>query len=200
MAHHTPRPRGTQPQCLYWPLKFSVALPLQLAYVGSAISIMRPVKCVLQAPKVAAGAATLCRRVQGVMNGLAVLLTELCLPLGEEAAASACDARSGELVLYFWLLGFGMLLPLYVLYVNELVRKRSFLQQWQQQQEAAAAGGQQQQQGSVDGPSRLWCTGLVLQLSTAVHVAAVIVLLTLALAVAEAMVGAMPPPECPESF
>eukprot|EP00775_Hariotina_reticulata_P004322 gene4322-4575_t len=172
-------------QCLYWPIPFRLALPLQTLYVCSSVAAMRSVKCVLQEPPVAAGATLLCTRVQQVMNVVAMLSAELSLPAdGIYGPNAVCTMAGGDLVLTFWLLGFGMYLPLYVLYVNELIRKRVFLKAGIQQ---PAADPQQQ-------PAVMT---RALKLGWLVHVAAVVLLLTLSLAAAEAFISWSGPAVCP---
>jgi heme exporter protein D len=121
------------------------------------------------------------------MNVVAMLSTELSLPAdGMQRHTDVCNMGAGDLVVTFWLLGFGMLLPLYVLYVNELIRKQLFLKQGIQQQAADP-----QQQPAV--------MNTALQLGWLVHVAAVILLLTLALAAAEALLSLTGPVRCTAS-
>jgi hypothetical protein len=252
-------------QCLYWPLHFKRALPLQTVYIITSLAAMRSVKCVVGSEGVAAGAHALCYKVQMTVNCLTVLLTEgqlSCLvPVGDNdehaaaflnstamaqnAAAVAeassgsssssssggscgvsglCSWRSNEEVLFFWLVTFGLLLPLYIMYVRELSYKQRFLrtllcqqqQQQQQQQQtltsetdlSPAAGAhvhqqQQQQQQQLDlqlavgagGTDSAFVSG-VLQIGPLLHCAAVCILVMVSSVITELLLLVLRPPVC----
>ncbi|KAF6259203.1 hypothetical protein COO60DRAFT_1029512 [Scenedesmus sp. NREL 46B-D3] len=128
------------------------------------------------------------------------------------ARGSLCGPRSSEEVLFFWLVTFGLLLPLYIMYLRELSFKQRFLrallchqlQQQQQQQQAsvvaaAAAGNQQQLLGQSAGllhGNGSAVAGGVLQLRPLLHGVAACIMLIISAVVSEQLLLALPPPVC----
>lgn len=127
-------------QCLYWPIPFRFAAPPQLAYVALTLKTMRCVKCVLLAPQIVKGTQQLCHKVQVISDVLVTILlwslppVDMCSNDGSSSSSSCsnmgpndCNSRSRELVLYFCFLAIGLVLPLYIMYVQELYQKQNFL-------------------------------------------------------------------------
>lgn len=170
-------------QCLYYPMKFRHALPLQLLYVGSVLATAHTVKCILQSHALADGTRALCKVIQSITEGLNVLLG-----LGKGSDSMMCTDRSAEELFASWIVCFGLLLPLYVLYVKELSEKQQFLQQKQRQRI--------QGQPATAQHSYLSSLGPALNLLPLLHVVAVSIVLVLGLACAEVLVGMSQPPVC----
>jgi hypothetical protein len=137
---------------------------------------------------------------------------------GSCGLGSLCGLRSGEDVLFFWLVTFGLLLPLYIMYLWELSFKQRFLrnllcQQQQQQHQAplganfapAADNSQQQQQQqqrvpgqqrAAGGPDNAFLDG-VLSMGPLLHCAALCILLMIGAVLCELLLLVLPPPLCP---
>jgi heme exporter protein D len=140
--------------------------------------------------------------------------------------SGVCNWRSSEEVLFFWLVTFGLLLPLYIMYVRELSYKQRFLrallcQQQQRQQQrqqrqqpqqmpatdagvdpAAHTHHQRQQQqldrqlAVVAGRTDRAFVGGVLQIGPLLHCAAVCMLLMLGSVIVELLLLVLRPPAC----
>jgi hypothetical protein len=142
---------------------------------------------------------------------------------GSCGSGSLCGSRSGEEVLFFWLVTFGLLLPLYIMYLRELTYKQRFLrtllcQQQQQLQQAAFTGSaagaaagessninqqQQQQQQLVHRQQEhaphitgnAFLNG-VLGMGPLLHFAALCILLMVGAVLCELLLVVLRPPQC----
>ena len=182
-------------QCLYYPMKYRHAVVLQLMYVTAVLSTAHTVKCILQSPALVAGTKSLCEVLQSYTEGL-----NLVLGLGGECDENdaTCRDRSAEELVASWMICFGLLVPLYVLYVKELREKQNFLRQKVIQQRHV--GGQPAGSNSVtvlESSVASYVLSPPVNLGPLLHVTALTAVLVCGLACAELFVLVSRPPECP---
>lgn len=176
-------------QCLYYPMKFRHAVVLQLMYVTAVLSTAHTVKCILQSPSLLVGTKSLCEVLQSYFEGL-----NLLLGLGGECTDEAsCRDRSAEELLASWIIFFGLLVPLYVLYVKELREKQNFLRQKVIQMQQ---NDQLETSGSRVSAGVSCFLSPVVNLGPLLHLTALSALLVSGLAIAEVFVLVSLPPEC----
>ena len=170
-------------QCLYWPLPFRLAAPLQLFYLGSIFTAMRCVKCALSLPALTEATQHLCLTMQALPD---LLATAILAAMPRDTRSSACHTRSSDLLTYFWITLFGFIVPLYISYMTELSSKHTFL----------FSRLEEEQQEELK--EHLFTTRAFLQQRLRLHGGAAVTAVMLSVAVAEGLVMVVPrPPACP---
>jgi hypothetical protein len=172
-------------QCLYWPVPFRLATPLQFLYLASMLTAMRCVKCAILHPDIAEATQHLCLTIQALPDFLA---TAILAVMPTDTRSTACYTRSSELLAFFWITLFGMVVPLYISYVTELSGKYAFL--------FNRLAEEQQEQLKRE----LFSVRAFLQQRLRLHVGAAVTAVMLCVAAAEGVLLVVPgPPACPAS-